>query len=290
MEQLPKIVRERLQAGAKPEVHPDPDLLTAFTENALIGRERLQVFEHLSSCADCREIVSLTQPELVMEHVAAMAAVPAASAPVRPVRKSPWTSRLLLSWGAVAACVVVGVALLHYQSHEKGPVQLAAKQTAPDANLGQAPATELMKAEPPTSTPPAEVQLEARLQAPPKSKVESRVDKDSAGAVPRDNPSQLVEKKFGAVGGAGSVVGGLMSRPVVKIPPSTQQVTVLDSTETAAVAAKPQEELPLQSRPNAGQVASAAFAGQAALLRPRKKISPPRRLLLQMRRRPQARV
>jgi len=30
MEQVPKIVRQRLQAVAKAEVHPDPDLLAGY--------------------------------------------------------------------------------------------------------------------------------------------------------------------------------------------------------------------------------------------------------------------
>ena len=47
MEQLPKIVRERLQATAKPGAHPDPDLLTAFAEKSLSERERGPVLEQI---------------------------------------------------------------------------------------------------------------------------------------------------------------------------------------------------------------------------------------------------
>jgi Putative zinc-finger len=64
MEQIPKIVGQRLQAIAKPAVHPESDLLTAFAERSLGERERRQVLEHLAQCSDCRKVVSLSLPEL----------------------------------------------------------------------------------------------------------------------------------------------------------------------------------------------------------------------------------
>ena len=48
MEQLPKIVQQRLSATDKAGVHPDPDLLTAFAERSLTERERVQVLQHLA--------------------------------------------------------------------------------------------------------------------------------------------------------------------------------------------------------------------------------------------------
>ena len=95
MEQVPKIVTQRLQA-AKPGSHPDPNLLTALVEKSLTGRERAQVLEHLADCADCRDIVALSLPEFEMARVAA--AAPA---------KSGWLSWRMLRWSAAAACVVV---------------------------------------------------------------------------------------------------------------------------------------------------------------------------------------
>ena len=64
MEQLPKIVQQRLRGPAKPGVHPDPDLLTAFAEKSLNDRERAHVLQHLVECADCREVLSLAMPEI----------------------------------------------------------------------------------------------------------------------------------------------------------------------------------------------------------------------------------
>ena len=103
MEKLPKLVSERLKT-APPKTHPDPDLLAAFAEHSLKGQERTQVLEHLSTCADCREIVSLAQP--LQADVAA---------PL--VKKSTWISFPILRWGTAAALVVIvgGAVLLREQ-------------------------------------------------------------------------------------------------------------------------------------------------------------------------------
>ena len=57
MQDVPKIVVKRLQSPAV-EPHPDADLLTAFAEKSLSGRERESVLQHLARCGDCREIVA----------------------------------------------------------------------------------------------------------------------------------------------------------------------------------------------------------------------------------------
>jgi hypothetical protein len=40
--------------------HPDANLLAAFSENRLHGREREDLLAHLAECADCRQIVALS--------------------------------------------------------------------------------------------------------------------------------------------------------------------------------------------------------------------------------------
>jgi hypothetical protein len=94
MEQLPKIVRERLKAGAGGD-HPDPDLLTAFAEQALPERERSGVLLHLSRCADCRDVLALAVPAVTSAESLDTA---------RPTRWFQWR---VLRWGAAAACVVI---------------------------------------------------------------------------------------------------------------------------------------------------------------------------------------
>lgn len=122
MEQLPKIVTQRLQATAKPGVHPDPDLLTAFAEKSLGEQERSRVLQHLAQCGDCRSVVALASPEVERASVAA------------PL-KSPWLSWPVLRWGALAACVVVvGAAVtLHYEGRQNTTPSVADKVAAPAA-------------------------------------------------------------------------------------------------------------------------------------------------------------
>jgi len=92
MMDVPKIVLGRLRGTSNPGNHPDTDLLAAFVEQALAKRERLHMLEHLAQCSECREIVSLAQPEIPQ---------PQTSLKLFSLR-SP-----ILRWGALAACVVV---------------------------------------------------------------------------------------------------------------------------------------------------------------------------------------
>src|SRR5262249_22938184 len=103
MEQVPKIVRDRLQATAKPEIHPDANLLTAFAEKSLNTREQAEILDHLPVCADCRKIVSLSLPEQESLKMAAAAPAVPASYAVRSQRPR-WQ---MMSWVALTACVLV---------------------------------------------------------------------------------------------------------------------------------------------------------------------------------------
>src|SRR5882724_6466166 len=105
MEQLPKIVQARL-ATAPPNAHPDANLLAAFGENSLAGREHGEVLQHLAFCPTCREIVALAMPEQV--EAMAMAAAVGTSSPRMAATPAPVTSAprrgFSLRWGALAAC------------------------------------------------------------------------------------------------------------------------------------------------------------------------------------------
>jgi hypothetical protein len=122
MEQLPKIVQQRLQATAKAGIHPDPDLLTAFAEKRLNQRERAQILQHLGQCADCRNVVSLAMPEADL-------------APSTIPERSRWLTWPMLRWGALAACVVVvsTVVTLHYEQRPDLAPAAAKKSSAPAA-------------------------------------------------------------------------------------------------------------------------------------------------------------
>jgi hypothetical protein len=126
MDQLPKIVRDRLQAGAaQAGAHPDADLLTAFVERSLGDRERTLVLDHLARCTDCREVIQVAQ-QSVPAYVGGTAAAGEAE---RPRWRLGWST---LRWGALAACiVVVGAALLTPRLMHRAPVEL--RQTEPEA-------------------------------------------------------------------------------------------------------------------------------------------------------------
>jgi len=110
MTDLPKIVRERMRAAVAGD-HPDPDLLTAFAEQALPERERTPLLQHLSRCADCRDVLALAAipPAGVATHIKDTGVA----------RKAPWFTFPVLRWGALAAClVVVGAAFLMHREEK----------------------------------------------------------------------------------------------------------------------------------------------------------------------------
>ncbi|MGD0629737.1 MAG: zf-HC2 domain-containing protein [Terracidiphilus sp.] len=78
--------------------HPDDDLLTAFAEGKLLQRERAEVFAHLATCPDCREVLSVaTQASLI----------PASGTkPFLLPRSAHRPSRAWLPWASIAACIL----------------------------------------------------------------------------------------------------------------------------------------------------------------------------------------
>jgi hypothetical protein len=99
-----ELARSQL-AGA----HPDSDMLTAFTEGRLLQRERQEVFAHLASCADCRELLSFAA-EASGEPASEMKPYLVARRVRRALR--PW-----VAWASVAAgiLVVCSIGLLYRQ-------------------------------------------------------------------------------------------------------------------------------------------------------------------------------
>jgi Photosynthesis system II assembly factor YCF48/Putative zinc-finger len=178
MDQLPKIVQQGLGRTAKPEVHPDPDLLTAFAEKSLNDRERILVLKHLAGCADCREVLALAMPETATE-------------PAPGLERSSWLTWPILRWGALAACVVVvGAAVtLHYDG---GQADRSVAEKAPAA-----PPTAVLE-----SNAAKESDAQLAMQARP-SKV--LLDRDFAGAA--GNLTKQTEKKSLNAGGAPARTG-----------------------------------------------------------------------------------
>ncbi len=233
MEQPPKIVLQRLQAAAKPEVHPDPDLLTAFAEKALGERERSIVLEHLAQCADCREVIALAQPSFSLDHVAAVAA----ALPV-PARRSSWLRRPALRWAALAACLVVvsGAVLLRQR-------ELAGRRVAAVASAGNPTAVEpyekpqtLQAENRPAPELNGALQPEAKPAAPSPSAVKSRAlggfprkqAADEAGQATMESPAR---EKSGVVG---AVVAAAA-------PPPPPPPIVAKAAKPAEVSSQPQQ-------------------------------------------------
>src|SRR5262252_1604065 len=105
MENIPKIVRERLRAATPTVHHPDADVLTAFNERSLPEVERAIVVEHLARCIECRDIIAIAFPPT---EAADTVTVPA------PTRWLTWPA---LRWGLAAAglVVVASVGIVHIQ-------------------------------------------------------------------------------------------------------------------------------------------------------------------------------
>lgn len=100
MQKVPQIVRRHLAAAPAPEVHPGPDLLTAFAERDLGVQERALVLDHLALCPDCREVLMLALPQLPESATHSMA-VP---------DRVRWLGSTRLRWASAATCVVVLIA------------------------------------------------------------------------------------------------------------------------------------------------------------------------------------
>ncbi len=142
MQDVPKIVRARLQRAtpATAEAHPDADLLTAFAERTLSGGERDHVLEHIALCADCREVVALALP--VTETISLAASGSA---------RTGWLSVPVLRWGVVAAGVVLlaSVGILQYRQRQQARTLVATSLKSREQLADSAPQS---PAPPPSAT------------------------------------------------------------------------------------------------------------------------------------------
>ena len=155
MTDLPNIVTQRLRTGAKPEAHPDADLLTAFFEKSLGERETQDVLKHLAECGDCRDVVALAVPEFE-----AFQSMPVAGS-------SAWTSWPVLRWGAAVACVIVVAAVgLHYRPNRPSTSStiLSSDMPVQRRDLGGGQIAE-NRAATPQATPPAPTEMRKELGA-----------------------------------------------------------------------------------------------------------------------------
>ncbi|HVW10983.1 MAG TPA: hypothetical protein VHC90_20500 [Bryobacteraceae bacterium] len=131
-------------------MHPDVDVLGAFAEGALTEHERLECLDHLASCAQCREIVYLTQVAEAADAAPALKPAPE----IMPFWKRWLTPLPMLSSAAVAALLAVSIAVYRHQTAPPPPrPELMAKVETPAAHI-PAPAQ-------PKAAKPAQTRLEA---------------------------------------------------------------------------------------------------------------------------------
>jgi hypothetical protein len=173
MQNVPKIVRERLRAATPAVDHPDADVLTAFAERSLPKREQGVVLEHLARCGDCRDIVALALP---------------ATEPVEAVlnrSSSGWLTWPALRWAFVAVGVVA-IASLGIVQYQRGRTQNMAASAPARSDIAAKGARD-------QSAPAAAVSKSEKILAPPPSAfVDSRAAPVSSF---RDKENELDEKK-----------------------------------------------------------------------------------------------
>ena len=125
MDNIPKIVRQRLKAPLAEANHPQADELTAFAERSLPESERIVVLEHLARCCDCRDILALALPATESTETAFRA-------PAR--ERATWPA---FRWGLVAAGVAM-IAVLGIVQHQRGSEHNATSADSPQAVFGEA--------------------------------------------------------------------------------------------------------------------------------------------------------
>src|SRR5579859_243613 len=163
MLELSNLLRQRLGAQTNAEnegagVHPDADILTAYSEQLLAAPERQQVVKHLAGCADCRQVLALSQVEL---------AEPATQPVLQPAPVSWWRRVLTPAFGVaglVAAMVVIAFVLVQ-TPHKSGPQQANTDSAgAPASRLQQDSEPKASAAAKPESTAKSAVQPSSSAQ------------------------------------------------------------------------------------------------------------------------------
>jgi hypothetical protein len=224
MQNMPKIVRERLKA-AKPVVnHPDPDVLTAFVERSLPERERAAVLEHLARCDDCRDVVALELP------------APEAVQPVLAPTRGRWLTWPALRWGFVTAGVVAIAAfgVVQWQRHQ--PTREMATQTVRlEVPAGQ---QQTQAAAPPAVAGAAAEKQTKSLPAVPRSERAKSAGKANAESgenklMAREEAPQTPARKLPAGSGVGASMGARALPHGPRMPAQWQQQNNQNQASTA---------------------------------------------------------
>ena len=228
MQNVPKIVSERLKAVPVPVDHPAPDLLTAFAEQALPETERVSVLDHLAVCGDCRDVVALALPE--METVET---VP------HPVRSS-WLTWPALRWGFVAAGVVAIASFGVLQFQRGTRPQFAESRVSPSPQVSTSEAKNDIPSPPPPVAPSAQADKFAasRVSTAPANGEHKTADSPRlvAPSVPthRPEPSANVGGPFvRGLNAGGASAGQQQSRAQAQAPADRAKQQIASSSQPA---------------------------------------------------------
>ena len=204
MTDLPKIVRERMQAAMAGD-HPDPDLLTAFAEQTLPERERTLLVNHLARCADCRDVLAL-------------ASVPGGSAATQSkdtaiAGRAPWFTFPALRWSALAACLVIvsTAVLLHRDLKTAYSTKDERQEAAPSVPVAT-PAERARADSPPVNAPP---EIKTRTLAP--AQMPEPPSLSAAAPSYAAAPSRVAREKAltASIPAPGQTVGSVLKQPAV---------------------------------------------------------------------------
>ena len=174
-----------MNSMAKPDLHPDADILNAFVEHALPESERVRVVAHMADCPRCRQVVFLAQA--VAEPVPARV--------LKPDPQPGWLSSAFARWRIAlipaAALATIGATVLWVQLRPVlKPTQMA-KTIPPQAPAFQVPSPASPAAEKKAVPPP---QLHAQQVSPGQT---SSAPAKSAQPAPRPNADQKVPSNAG---------------------------------------------------------------------------------------------
>lgn len=158
--ELPKALQDALARQTAGEVHPSPDLLTAFAEHNLPGRESQRVTEHLAECADCREVLFLASSAVeepvgeenewmqadaisrISPVLRAKAATPSVASGGRTHAESRRRWMLRWAWVPPVAAVLIVSGILYQRRSEfmrGAPVTMSSKGPPPATTAAQPP-------------------------------------------------------------------------------------------------------------------------------------------------------
>ncbi len=253
--------------------HPDPDVLTAFAEQALSAAEREGVLQHLAHCGDCRELVALSVSP--MESTAQPVAEEESEAPVSVASNArgetgghrSWFAWPALRWAALAAGLVVagGILLIHPGKPSAVP---EAKQQA--ASTGTQP-EETIVAKKAAPTPAVEANNTEKKPAPAERAFDRA--KESNLAFPTAVPAAKVMARGQSETRAADkdlAAGASKASPAPAPPaaPASTEAVEVNGTAMAVNTEEARNDLLVNGRPVAPLIISKAKAAKAELNEP----------------------